>query len=115
VAVKFVPQKILVANTSNFTECFNNPSALTSLYRVFTSIFRQIENAKLHTTCITQEINVADFLKSLMGKKGKSTPVADEAVETAKLMLNARVNRMMAHSNQNERPSTSVGAPPLAG
>ena len=58
---------------------------------------------------------MADFLKSLLGKKGKSTPMADEAVETAKLMLDARVNRMLVHHNQNERSKAKPDLPPLAG
>ena len=56
---------------------------------------------------------MAGFLKTLLGKKGKSTPIADEAVESAKLVLDARVNRMLAHHNQNERVKTEV--PPLVG
>jgi hypothetical protein len=61
---------------------------------------------------------MSDFLKSFLGKKAKSTPMADAAVETAKLMLDARVNRMLAHHNQNERPTAPKGiadVPPLAG
>ena len=55
------------------------------------------------------------FLKTLLGKEVKTTPVADAAIEAAKLQLDARVNRMLAHNNQNEPQKTISDAPPLAG
>ena len=58
---------------------------------------------------------MTNFLKSLLGNQGKSTHVADDAVETAKLKLDARVNHMLAHHNQNEQPKAKADVAPLAG
>ena len=55
------------------------------------------------------------FLKTLLGKKVKTTPMADAAIEAAKLKLDARMNRMLAHNNQNEPQKTISDVPPLAG
>ena len=55
------------------------------------------------------------FLKTLLGNKVQTTPKADEAIEAANLLPDARVNRMLAHQNQNERPNTKSDVPPLAG
>ena len=58
---------------------------------------------------------MANFLKSLLAKNGKSTPQADEAVETAKLASEVRVARMLQHDNQNNAHAKTVELPPLAG
>ncbi len=55
------------------------------------------------------------FLKTLLGKKVNTTPVADAAIEAATMLLEARVNRMLAHHNQNEPQKTISDVPPMAG
>ncbi len=58
---------------------------------------------------------MATFLNSLLGKKVKTTTVDDAGVEAAKLLLDARVNRMLDHHRQNTRTIANAALPPLVG